>query len=417
MKYASLAAATALVLLVSACSSRDSQPTTSTSTSQAIVATATALPHASPSPPAVSPIAVTGADKEIKVRWRWDSGLFNVVMWVRASGAKVAASYGGLYEGPGNFSSRPGGVALLDAATGTELWRRDTPTQAFPAAFANGVVAAGTGDGTVFAWDQATGAERWRLSFDGIPFQVVQSASLFVVADADPETWGPNGLVDKTRLGGRVWGVDSATGTVLWKTSVGSFNAFIAVESLLTGGFIAASSSSPTGDGNTVAIEPLTGNVRWSKPVEASSPPAVEGSLLVVPGASMEAFDLTSGAPRWSAPAPGGGTYFFPGITGNTVVSGTNTGSLNVLDARDGHLLASAQMGECASGQWFQGFGLAYALFCGSLVRMDHATAGWTLVRILTAQGPIDSAAGAGTGIVLSTGIGSAPEQVLFIEP
>ena len=38
-------------------------------------------------------------------------------------------------------------------------------------------------------------------------------------------------------------------------------------------------------------------------------------------------------------------------------------------------------------------------------------------VRLLTAQGAIDWAAPAGAGIVLSTGIGSAPEQVLFVEP
>ena len=169
-------------------------------------------PQVSPSPNPIPTIGVTEAGKDIKIRWRWESGLFNVVIWTQANGSKVAASYGGLYEGPSNFSPKPGGLALLDALSGKEIWRHDTPTQAFPAAFNAGVVAVGTGDGTVFAWDEATGAERWRLSFDGIPFQVMRAASVFVVADADPETWGPNGLVDKTRLGGRVWGVDPATG-------------------------------------------------------------------------------------------------------------------------------------------------------------------------------------------------------------
>lgn len=312
------------------------------------------------------------------MRWRWDSGLFNVIIWVLANGSKVAATYGGLYRGPGNFDPEPGGVALLDAVSGTQLWRHETPTQAFPAAFNAGVVAAGTGDGTVYAWDEATGAERWRLTFDGIPFQVMKAAGVFVVADADPETWGPNGLVDKTRLGGRVWGIDPANGTVLWKTTVGSFNAFIAVESLLTGGLIAVTSSSPTGDGSTVVLEPATGKERWRTKLEASAPPAVEGSLLVIPGSSLQAFDLTTGDRRWSLQASAAGTLFFPGIIANGVIAGSNAGSLSVFDVRDGRLLAANQFGECVSRttEWLSGLASGYGLVCGSLVSLDHDASG-----------------------------------------
>ncbi len=420
MKRMFVAVLGAFALSIAGCSDRGEERGRTSAVSPTVsTVPATATVPGPPTPTQIPTIARGESGKQVTVRWRWDSGLFDVVIWVRASGSKVAASYGGLYQGPGNFDPRPGGVALLDAATGTQLWRHDTPTQAFPAAFAGGVVAAGTGDGTVLAWDEVTGAERWRLPFDGIPFQVAQAAGVLVVADADPETWGPNGLVDKTRLGGRVWGIDPASGTVIWKATVGSFNAFFAVESLLMGGFVAVSSSSPSGGGDTVIIEPRTGKERWRKPLEASSPPAVEGSLLVVPGASLQAFDLTTGDPRWSATVPEGGTSFFPGITANAVIAGTNTGSLSVLDARNGNLLAVSRFGECVSRatEWFSGLASGSGLLCGSLVRLNRDTAGWKLVTILTPQGAIDSAAGAGSGIVLSTGIGSAPEQVLFIEP
>lgn len=411
----------AFLLVAPGCSDRASTPDGTnvwTPTSSAASATATAEPHRSPTPPALT-IDRDGSGKDLKVRWRWDSGLYSVIVWVRASGSHVAATYGGLYDGSGNFSPKPGGIALLDSANGTELWRHNTATQAFPAAFNAGVVAAGTGDGTVFGWDEATGEERWRLSFDGIPFQVIEAGSVLVVADADPETWGPNGLVDKTRLGGRVWGIDPASGTVLWKTTVGSFNAFIAVESLLTGGFIAASSSSPTGDGSTVVIEPATGKERWRTKLEASAPPAVEGSLLVVPGASLQAFDLTTGDRRWSAQAQAAGTLFFPGIIANGVVAGSNTGSLSIFDVRDGQLLATSEFGECVSGttEWLSGLASGYGLMCRSLVRLNHDSAGWRLVNVLTPQGAIDSMTGSGAGIVFSTGIGTTPEQVLFVEP
>ncbi len=418
MRLSILAAVCACAFIFAACSDRNESapPTSPAASATSPLPTSSTEPASSPTPPPLT-IDRDGSGKDLKVRWRWDSGLFNVIIWVRANGSKVAATYGGLYEGPANFDPQPGGIALLDAVSGTQLWRHETPTQAFPAAFNAGVVAAGTGDGTVYAWDEATGAERWRLTFDGIPFQVMKAAGVFVVADADPETWGPNGLVDKTRLGGRVWGIDPANGTVLWKTTVGSFNAFIAVESLVTGGLIAAASSSPAGDGSTVVLDPASGREIWRKPLEASSPPAVEGSLLVVPGPSLRAFELVTGTTRWEASVVGGGTYFFPGITGNAVVSGANTGALDVFNARTGELFASAQIGECAAGQWFQGFGLAYGLLCGSLVRLDHDASGWTLTTILTPQGAIDSAAPAGAGIVISTGIGTTPEQVLFIEP
>lgn len=422
MRIAVVSAVTCVALAFAACSQRNenSPPSTVPAASSAPVSVTpeqSATPGQSPTPPALA-IDRDGSGKDIKVRWRWDSGLFNVIIWVRANGSRVAATYGGLYDGQGSFSPKPGGIALLDSATGTELWRHNTPTQAFPAAFNGGVVAAGTGDGTVFGWDETTGAERWRLSFDGIPFQVISAAGVFVVADADPETGGPNGLVEKTRLGGRVWGVDPATGNVLWKTTVGSSNAFIAVESLLTGGFIAASSSSPSGGGDTVVIEPATGKERWRTKLEASSPPAVEGSLLVVPGSSLRALDLTTGDLRWSAPVSGNGTFFFPGITANAVIAGAN-GSLSVLDARDGHLLATGQFGECVSRttEWLSGLASGYGLMCGSLVRLLKDSAGWKLVAVLTPQGAIDSMDASGAAIVFSTGIGSAPDQVLFVEP
>lgn len=419
MKRMLIAAVGVLVVVFAGCSGRGG-PSAGAPTVMMASPTAAATRAESPAPsPAAVPTITRSEAVKINLRWRWDSGLFNVITWVRANGARVAASHGGLHDGQGDFSLKPGGVALLDAATGTELWRRETPTQAFPAAFAGGVVAAGTGDGTVFAWDEANGAERWRLSFDGIPFQVIPAAGVLVVADADPETWGPKGLVDKTRLGGRVWGVDPASGTVLWKESVGSFNAFVAVENLPTGGLVAVSSSSPAADGSTVVIEPETGKERWRKPLEASSPPAVEGSLLVVPGSTLRALDLTTGDERWAVAPPGGGAYFFPGISANAVVSGANTGSLDLRDARDGRLLATSRVGECVSrpAEWLSGLVSGLGLLCGSLVRLIPEGAGWNAVTLLTPQGTIDSVAASGAGVALSTGIGFTPEQVLFIEP
>lgn len=343
---------------------------------------------------------------------RWDSGLFHVIIWLRANSDVVAASYGGLYEGPSNFSPKPGGLALLEPGSATQRWRVETETQAFPAAFTSDVVVVGTGNGTVFAFDRTTGAERWRMSFDGIPYQVSSAGGVLVVADADPENWGPNGLVDKTRLGGRVWGVDPRTGAVLWKKIVGSFNAFIAAD----GGLVVASSSSPSVNGETTVFEAATGKELWRKTGESSSPPAIQGDLVVVPNAQMSALDARTGQQRWTVQPHNGGTFFFPAIVGDAVVASTNTGTIEVRDLDDGLETAYVELGKCGGG-WFEFKGLPYGLPCGGLARLEHDSAGWKFVWVLIPQGSIDSAAPVGSQIALSTGIGSAPDQVLFIEP
>ncbi|MGE3420486.1 MAG: PQQ-binding-like beta-propeller repeat protein [Dehalococcoidia bacterium] len=346
------------------------------------------------------------------VRWRWDSGLFNAIIWVRSDDSFVAATYGGLYEGPANFSPQPGGIALLDGATGSQVWRFETPTQAFPAAFIDDEVVFGTGNGTVFALGRASGVERWRIEFDGIPFQVVSAGDVVLVADADPETWGPNGLVDKTRLGGRVWGVDPQTGKVLWKQNVGSFNAFIGT----AGSVVVASASTPQVNSETKAFDVHSGAELWSQPYEASSPPAVTTKEVLIPGATMRTFDTATGADLWAATPPNGGTFFFPLVAGDVAVAASNTGTISILDAATGQERGVAQMGDC-SARWFEFDDLPYGIVCTGLVRLEPDGSGWKLVVVLIPQGAIDSAAPIGRGVVISTGIGTAPERVLVLEP
>lgn len=394
----------ALVAATVACSSDENVPSPTT--------TAPTAAHTTQPSAVNTAMPIRESGKSTTTVHRWDSGLFNVIIWLRADNNVVAASYGGLYEGPNAFSPKPGGMALLEAGSATQRWRVETATHAFPAAFASDVVVVGTGNGTVLAFDRTTGAERWRMSFDGIPYQVIAAGNVLVVADGDPETWGPNGLVDKTRLGGRVWGVDPGTGSVLWKKTVGSFNAFIAVD----GGLVVASSSSPSVDGETAVFEAATGKELWRKKGESSSPPVIKGDLVVLPNAAMRAFDTRSGQLRWTAEPRNGGTYFFPAIIGDVVVASTNIGTIEVRDPKDGSEIAFAQLGECG-GNWFELKGVPYGLVCGGLVRLEHGSTGWSLVRVLQPQGSIDSAAPVGSQIALSTGIGTAPDQVLIIEP
>ena len=67
--------------------------------------------------------------------------------------------------------------------------------------------------------------------------------------------------------------------------------------------------------------------------------------------------------------------------------------------------------------EWLPGLASGYGLTCGSLVRLIPDSAGWKFVTVLTPQGAIDSMDASGAAIAFSTGIGTAPEQVLLVEP
>jgi len=83
----------------------------------------------------------------------------------------------------------------------------------------------------------------------------------------------------------------------------------------------------------------------------------------------------------------------------------------------DGTAAGHIPVGE-ASGQWFEFDGKMYALLAGGLVRLERPTSGaWRIAPVLQPQGAIDSLTVAGDAIAFSTGIGSAPEHVLLIEP
>jgi outer membrane protein assembly factor BamB len=236
-----------------------------------------------------------------------------------------------------------------------------------------------------------------------------------IVADADPETWGPNGLVDKTRLRGRVWGIDPATGTPIWKKTVGTFSAFVATD----GWLVVAASSSGQNNGEAAAFEAQTGRELWRIPAGVSSPPAVRDGVVLLPSSELSALEANTGRRLWSREPIRGGTFSFPAIVGDVAVATSNTGTAE-LTAMAGHtpgsLIAYAEVGD-SRGEWFERNGEIWGLVRGGLVRVESSPSGWRYVVVLIPQGAIDSASPAPQGIAFSTGIGSAPETVALLEP
>ncbi|MEO6399142.1 MAG: PQQ-binding-like beta-propeller repeat protein [Tepidiformaceae bacterium] len=229
-------------------------------------------------------------------------------VWVRAEPGLLLLSYGGEYACCDNFSLRSGGVAAVDPKNGHELWRVGTAAQAFPAVLVGDTVVFGTGDGTVFGLDASTGRTLWQKIFAGIPFQVLTAGSTVVVADADPEVWGPGGMVDKTRLAGRVAGLNPATGETRWETKVGAFSALAATN----GDTLVVAAAQGVAGAEIAAFDTSTGSERWRQATEhVPSPPVVAGKLVLIPGARLSALELASGKQVWSA-APANGDIYFP---------------------------------------------------------------------------------------------------------
>ncbi len=297
---------------------------TSTSPSQTPTQAAIATPTKTPL--AVPMAAPVEGPKDQGVVWKWQSDRFSGFLWVKADDKAVVVSDSGQQQS-GDFTLEAGRVTLLDATSGIERWHVDTPSQAYPTAMDDEAVYAGTADGTVFAWDRATGAERWRQSFPGVPATVVRTGDWLVVADDDPAAWsvgalsGTDRFADTSKLSGEVWGLDPATGTVLWKKTFGTGTTFVA-----TGGDTLVVAAPGDGANGTVArLDPGTGEPTWSVDLSLTSRPAIGDGMVVAPGKQLVALDLETGEQRWAVPSSDDGRFFTPAFTGEYIeVATTN---------------------------------------------------------------------------------------------
>ena len=316
----------------------------------------------------------------------WQGGGQNDHPGVTVEGERVFVATGPRYEGSGNFFVAAGKVTALDVTTGAQLWTFDTPSQPFPVASVGNLAIWGTSDGTVFAVDIGTGQLVWRHDFPGIPFQVLAYEGGLAVADGDPETWGPNGIADKTRLAGRVQALDPVSGSVLWEQQVGNFETFIAAA---PGGLVAASAGYE-GEDEVRFIEP-DGTERWrAETGSVSSVRMVQGSMAVVAGSSLWSFALDDGRPLWSAAPTGGGTFTGAAVQGDVAVAATNTGSLQAFSLADGRPAGASTFPECGLTP-LEGSDLF--LSCGSIIQIVASGGSVTSSVLFTGQGATYSAA------------------------
>lgn len=141
----------------------------------------------------------------------------------------------------------------LDASSGREMWRVDKATPFWGLALGQGQVYVGNGDGRLYAYDQASGDERWTFAGTYRGGDDIWSAPA-VTAE----------LVIAAGRANRIHALDAATGHEVWHHQT----AGPAVgEAVVSRGFVYLSDSNhdlPNGTRRLFALDLVTGDPRWT---------------------------------------------------------------------------------------------------------------------------------------------------------
>jgi outer membrane protein assembly factor BamB len=206
---------------------------------------------------------------------------------VTAAGSGPPAVVGGvMYVGTSN-----GRVFAVSMSTHKKLWSAQPGlTVAGSPAVVNNTVYIGDGS-SVYALDAATGATKWSISTSQSP-----AALAPIVAAGTLYFGGYNGS------GATLWAVNAGTGAVKWSKQLST--ALFTGSPAFSGNLVYVG----TFDGTLWALHTSNGTVAWSQPTGGPIPgtPVVRGGLAIVASgsrsASVEAFDATTGAPKWNLP-------------------------------------------------------------------------------------------------------------------
>ncbi|HZF10667.1 MAG TPA: PQQ-binding-like beta-propeller repeat protein [Thermoanaerobaculia bacterium] len=255
-----------------------------------------------------------------------------------AATAGTAAQFRG---GPEHTGMYPGTPPRDSAAL---RWSFPTagPVRSTPLV-AGGTVYLGSGDGSLYALDAATGQEKWRFATGG------------AIHSSPALAGGAGDLVLFASRDRRFYALDAQTGRQRWSVVFGpdlpfawAWDYFLSSPAVVDGRVFVGS-----GDGNLYALEAATGKVLWKLPTHGRvrSSPAVAGGVVYVGSLDgrLYAADAADGHLRWTFEPEGVGLdsarigfdrtslQSSPAVAGNTVVFGSRDGFLYAVDTATGH--------------------------------------------------------------------------------
>lgn len=292
-----------------------------------------------------------------------------------AEGTDVSANGPAVVDGVAYVgASRGGGLQAIDTTSGAVRWRAETDgfLIGFPAV-AKGVVYVGSGtdldgQGTVQAFDAATGNQRWRFDaqrrlgdaspavVDGVVY--VASGAISAPAVVDDTVYVGGGHTtggsseasvlfaldaatgtERWRLtleGTGYFAVDAATGTQRWFVETGQLD--VGFTPAVADGIVYAGNR----DGYLYAIDAASGAERWRfTAADSVYGIAVAGGLVYagVGGFASQTYlyavDAATGQERWRF-ITGGRVRSSPAVVDDTVYVGSDDGNLYAVDAATG---------------------------------------------------------------------------------
>ena len=263
------------------------------------------------------------------------------LVWKFETGGRVISSP--LVVGDAVYvGSADGSLYAVDRATGAQRWKFETqgPVNSSPA-YHDGLVYAGSLDGNFYAVDAATGTVRWtfatkgerRFTAPGIHGAIPRTERMpdpFDVFLSSPAVAGNTvyfGSGDQ-----HVYALDAATGALRWSFATGDV---VHASPAVVDGVVYIGSW----DRNVYALDASTGRERWRyttgndtviyNQIGIASSAAVAGDVILVGGrdGKFHAVDARTGAGRWVHDNRGGWTIASPAVKDGVVYFPTSDGT------------------------------------------------------------------------------------------
>ena len=193
---------------------------------------------------------------------------------------------------------------------------------------------------------------------------------------------------DSASSGYDVWAINAATGAVLWKQSSPNYQELTVPPS---GGYVYASTGGAlfgSSAGSITALNASTGATVWNKTVPSAAVNASKGSpgacfaagLILVPGSPVQALDPATGNVKWTFSASASASYDLPISDGanRAFLTAQDSADLYGLDAQTGAQLWSTTCGNnLIDGQIAYADGILYVIDeTGNLYAVDPVTGG-----------------------------------------
>lgn len=232
-------------------------------------------------------------------------------------------------------------LVALDEETGEIAWRYplEGKMNGFSPAVADGLVYFTVTDFSLRALDAETGQEAWRTDIPGLTAEEMQYEGF--VTESSVAVAG--GIVYAVGSGGLVAAVDADDGHELWtfRTEGGQPGTPLVADGVLLVTSIVWEEGEAGTPGRLTALDAAAGTPRWGPIVlsSAATLAAGDGTVFVQvatdDGAAVEAFDIQTGAHRWTF--AGGSFLNEPAyVDGDLYVSSRDDGTIQRVDAETG---------------------------------------------------------------------------------